>query len=258
MILTKRIKAGIRRLLPRTCDQIDSRIRQRQYARRNAMAHAYIKQYGMAVQHGPFAGMHLIPEMIDRGALPLLVGSFEEELHGALLARQQYRTIINIGASFGYYSVGLALLNPAAHVHAFESDAPTGMLCSQLAKVNNVYERLTVHGLCTAESLVALPIVDPCLIVCDCEGAEYDILKPDNVPLLARASVIVELHARPNVDIEAFLAGFATTHNIIRYHHTARDAARYRTLSLFSRRYHQLALTEFRWRGLQWAHLTPR
>ena len=76
--------------------------------------------------------MKLVPEMIDRLALPLLVGCYEEELHHVIVRLSGYRTVVNIGSSHGYYAVGLALRMTEANVLAFDIDRSTHQICRKL------------------------------------------------------------------------------------------------------------------------------
>src|SRR5581483_851837 len=81
------------------------------------------QEFGYTVQSGPFAGLRL-PEMAAREQLgPFLLGTYESEIAAAweLVLAGSYPQIVDIGAAFGYYAVGLARRYPAAAVVAFDT-----------------------------------------------------------------------------------------------------------------------------------------
>src|SRR5687768_16482969 len=67
-------------------------------------------ELGSQVLDGPFAGLALSALARAEHIGPYLLGTYEAELHdtwGRLLKRE-YNEIIDVGANFGYYAVGLA------------------------------------------------------------------------------------------------------------------------------------------------------
>src|SRR5688572_13258456 len=75
------------------------------------------------VLHGPFKGMRFRQD--DRPViLSCLLGIYELELHPVIRQIEleiRPRTVIDLGAFFGYYAIGLALLLPEAHGIAYEA-----------------------------------------------------------------------------------------------------------------------------------------
>ena len=69
-----------------------------------------IERFGSRVQSGPFCGMSLSEPTQREHLGPFLLGTYEAELHPWIeqALRQQYRAVLDIGAKFGYYAVGLA------------------------------------------------------------------------------------------------------------------------------------------------------
>jgi SAM-dependent methyltransferase len=159
------------------------------------VAAALIERNGPIVQGGPFAGMRLPAETSWGFLPPLLVGSYEEELHPIieeLIATAPTR-IIDVGCAEGYYAVGLARRLPQADAYAFDIDPRAQLLAGETAKANAVDERVHIGGRCTAERLNEL-ITTETFVIVDCEGCETELLRPDRAPSLRRASVLVELH----------------------------------------------------------------
>ncbi len=176
------------------------------------------------VSQGPFRGLRVV-ELGDCSAiLPKLVGTYESELVPALetICRSDCDRIVNIGAAEGYYAVGMALRNPRAQVVGFEISASARHFLRRLARRNGVSGRIVIRSECTLEALGdALAGARRPAVICDCEGAEDRLLRPDRIEPLRRAFIVVETHDGLETD-EGILEGitgrlherFAATHGI--------------------------------------------
>jgi hypothetical protein len=239
---------------------------QSRFGRYPRLARRFIRRHGLVVSGGPFAGLRYPRRAAVGRIVAKLIGSYEEELHGALeeVLRESPRTVVNIGSAEGYYAVGLARALPGARVHAFEADAGRRALCGELARANAVEDRVVLHGTCTAADLARLGEAAD-LVVCDCEGGETEVLRPDLVPWLREARLLVELH-------EAFVPGtrdtlaarFAPTHTVLLVPEASRDPTRYPALLYLGGAEVPEALDEHRKDGrgrplhMEWAVMTPR
>lgn len=222
--------------------------------------HSFVARHGLVVQAGPFAGMRYVPHAAGSSLLPKLIGSYEAELHGVLAeaVRADHRLIVDIGCAEGYYAVGLALRLPRAQVHAFDIDPRARRLCEELARANDVAGRVSVGGECDIERLRALT-AERALIVCDCEGCELHLLRPDLIPGLAGSDLLVELHDLIDPRITpTILSRFAATHDIALLSSTSRDPSAYSTLEGFSDWERRVAVAEFREQQMQWAFMRPK
>jgi hypothetical protein len=193
--------------------------------------------------------------------VPKLLGSYELELHSivAEAVNQRFATIINVGCAEGYYSVGLALKLVEARVHAFDQDPSFRHLCSRMAKLNQVDERISIHGIATAEELRVLVQNDSVLIICDCEGCELDVLDPAIVSGLVSSSILVELHDFVNPTISKIvMSRFQQTHMIKVMESKRRDPRGYDELKTLPEQDAALAVTEFRPEPMRWAWMKPR
>jgi hypothetical protein len=96
-------------------------------------------------------------------------------------------------------------------------------------------------------------------VVCDCEGAERDVLRPDVAGALARADLLVEVHDNVDPSLSRLLrARFESTHEIRAVHpapRRARDCPAARFLGPRARHY---AVVEPRAAGCHWLHMTAR
>ncbi len=180
------------------------------------------EEHGLVVQSGPFQGMKYLPEMltsedvVQHALLAKILGSDESELHGTLtsLLGKKYERIISIGCSEGYYSIGTALRFRGAQIFAFDTDPHARKLCERMARLNGVADRVTVEGECSTEHLRELA-TGSSLVICDCEGCEIGVLRPDLVPGLRTCDLIVELHDCYNPEISRVVPDrFHETHKL--------------------------------------------
>ena len=225
-------------------------------------------RHGLVVQGGPFAGMVYVASTVSafsqgvvcKSALvPKLLGSYEAELHQivAKLLKTRYPTVVNIGCGEGYYAVGFALRLPGARIYAFDTDPPARNLCAELAHANGVEARVIVAGECDHHRLAALTL-ERALIVCDCEGCELDLLRPDLVPGLKACDIVVELHdfIDPRIS-EIVLSRFEASHKIRLVESTERDPSNYSVLRNLAARDQRLAVNEFR-PHMEWAFMRSK
>ncbi len=184
------------------------------------------------IKAGPFKGVRFGGESVWGGIAPYLVGSYECELHETIeaLVAKGYRTVIDIGCAEGYYAIGLAVRLEEAEVFAFDIDPRARSVCSATAAANGVASRVHVRGACDTHTLEA--VVQPgALVVVDCEGAELELLRPDLVPGLCEADLVVELHdfVDPSISGE-IIKRFSPTHDIHLIDVTSRDPRQFSAL----------------------------
>jgi len=149
------------------------------------------------VIQGPFQGMRYISVAYCSEVLPKLLGTYECELEPAIegICRAGCDRIIDIGAAEGYYAVGMALRNSEALIIAFEMNPTARFYLRRLARCNEVTDRIQIEGACDTETLrEALEDAHLPAVICDCEGAEEGLLRPNRVDSLRRALILVETH----------------------------------------------------------------
>jgi hypothetical protein len=217
----------------------------------------------LAVADGPFAGMRYTAEAAGSSLPPKLVGSYEAELVPflELAVERGWGTVINVGCAEGYYAVGLARRMPAATVLAFDADPQARALCTQLAELNAVSERVIVGGAVDAETLARhVEAAGPRTgVICDCEGAELWLLREEDAPRFAQADLIIELH-----DFAVPGCGDEIVRRLSRTHYVSRIAARHRRgdettyLRRLPDRLRTFAADENRPPGMEWAVCVPR
>ncbi len=156
---------------------------------------------GFVVASGPFKGMRYVDRRGHNWAgimyadSPLLLGSYEAELHEVIedAVSRSYARVVDIGSAEGYYAIGLALRLPSAEIYAFDSNPVARQLCSKMAQLNGVENRVRIDAEATPERLREV-ITPGTLVICDCEGCEREVLNPEQIPGLLEADMIIELH----------------------------------------------------------------
>jgi hypothetical protein len=167
--------------------------------KRSVVAPSLLEQLKQSetVVGGPFKGMRYHNEAVCGAAAPKIMGVYESELAPFLLkwSAIPFQRIINVGAGEGYYAVGCAMLWPHATVTAFETSEEGRALLARNVALNGVRSRVKIMGHCEQEQLHAAMLNSQrSLLVMDVEGAEGRLLNPTNIPGLANAHIIVEIH----------------------------------------------------------------
>ena len=225
------------------------------------VAPLYLEKYGLRVIDGPFKDMLYIDEAAGSALLPKLIGSYERELEEVInhILATEYKTVIDVGCAEGYYAVGLGLrLLGAPTIHAFDTSRDAQKLCSKLASVNKVTDRIIIEGTCDSERLQKT-IDGKSLVFCDCEGYEIELLQPSVAPALKSADILVELHDlfKPGIT-PTILERFQDSHDIQLIDAVERNPEDYPAINFLSLRQQQIALSEDREGPMQWAFMTPK
>ena len=96
------------------------------------------------------------------------------------------------------------------------------------------------------------------LVICDCEGAEVDLLNIDEIESLKQCDILVELHdfLRPNVTA-TLTQRFEKSHEIQLVDSAKPDVSLYPALKILTPQQREIALDE-RAEPMQWAWMTPK
>jgi predicted RNA methylase len=174
------------------------------------------------VLNGPFKSMKY-PSIDSFGTTvyPKLLGSYEKELH-PFLDRMKYiefETIVDIGCAEGYYAVGMAIKFRVNRVIAFDTNPKAQLMCSEMAKLNSISEKIVISGTCLTKDLLDLDTNKTHLIISDCEGYEYQLFTKELAFHLKKSYFIIEIHHGSNINIEKTLENcFQDTHIIEKAH----------------------------------------
>jgi len=175
-----------------------------------------LKLQGTVVMQGPLAGMDFLPQSAEGCHIAKLLGCYEQPLQPFIenAITSAYPIILNIGCAEGYYAVGMARRMPNTQVLAFDLNHTAQEVCAILAKKNSVSDRVKVGALFKPEEFETYRN-QKVLVLCDIEGAEKDLLNPDNAPALKGMDIIVESHEGllPGIT-QTLIDRFKATHQI--------------------------------------------
>jgi hypothetical protein len=206
-----------------------------------------VERFGSQVQEGPFAGLILTAMTHVEQIGPYLLGLYESELHEAwdIVLRGQYTQIIDVGAKFGYYAVGLARKYPHASVVAFDTDWWARKAVREMAAANGT-GNVEVKGFCSPD-WITQQIQEAAFLISDCEGYEAVLFGPSVIPRLRSATLIIETHDCfvPGVS-DKLRAAFGETHAVRVYGDEAGRKSTTCPLDFLTEPERQLAVREVR------------
>ena len=176
----------------------------------------FLKNEGTKVLKGPLAGLDFLESSAEGCHVAKLLGCYEQPLHPHMqkILLGQYTKIINIGCAEGYYAVGFARAVPNLISLAFDIDNSAQNACRQLARKNNVSNRVEIGGRFEPKDFEKYAD-EAALIFCDIEGGEQELLDPRLSPSLRQLDIIVESHEclRPGIT-QTLISRFDTTHEL--------------------------------------------
>jgi hypothetical protein len=156
------------------------------------------KKLGNTVRYGAFNGLRLSDDVWwgkhDIGNK--LLGQYEYHVVQQLVELSQtYDCLIDIGAADGYFAVGAAKAGLFSKIVCFEIGEEGRRIIRNTAQLNEVADRVIVNGIATEESLgQVIEACGPAAILCDIEGAEFDLLTEKLLNMTRDCTFIVELH----------------------------------------------------------------
>lgn len=216
------------------------------------------------VHTGPFRGMTIVPKVTwgDGDIAAKLLGIYEDELHPFInnVSISRPDLVINVGCAEGYYAIGLARMLPTVSVIAVDINKDCADICQENSEVNNTTNvKVVLQEVDTAWLSENLKSSQRPFIVMDCEGAELDLLNFDQVPELAKTSVLVECHDCIIPEITNTLRKrFQDTHTIFQKDQTYKDAYQFDFLKQFSDCDKWALVHEGRPSTMSWLYMTPK
>lgn len=218
--------------------------------KRRRLLFEYTNKYGWIINRGPFKGQLVTQNKNER--LPILIGSYEEEIHEWIerIILTPYSTIINIGAGTGLYAVGFARRMSDVQILAYEEGERNREICKKNAILNDVQDRIEIRGICTPDELenaIENHANERILIVCDCEGCEFELFRSPYLPTLKSVDLLIELHRHKNVhSADLFISNLKNDHRVEIMEAREKNPSNYPELSFLSQSDQILALIERR------------
>jgi hypothetical protein len=186
--------------------------------RRDVLAAAQQLFPDNAVSAGPFKGLRYAGWSGHGSAVyAKLLGTYEAELHPFVekIIAVTPKLVIDVGCAEGYYAVGLARRLAGAKVVAADSSERARQMCSEMACLNNVLDRVETMGVLDREGLLKFTEHPGGCLICDCEGGEKGLLDEEVLTKLSSWFLLVEMHEYLVPGIEDRLIGLAAlTHDV--------------------------------------------
>lgn len=234
-------------------------------ARRLQLNTLVYQRLGGVVRYGPLAGMRLIEASSwgnDKAAK--LLGFYEHELMAALVpALGPDKLFVDIGAADGFYAVGLLKAGLAERCIAFELTPAGRQVIEHTAAAMGLAERIQIHGACDEALLQrTLECLDRSRLVllCDVEGAEFEILSESVLAGLAGAHLFIEIHDHGAYGPERYAAlreRAARWFRVEEIHKAGRNPYHYAELRDLDDTDHWLVCSEGRDPDQKWLALRP-
>lgn len=170
--------------------------------RRRRVSKSLFDRYDGEVQRGPFAGIRMDRHnSASKGQLGLKIfGLYESVVVEAIEQFGPFTDFINIGACDGYFTLGLLKSGLAKRSICFETVKSRQKAIRRYAENNDLGDRVVVLG--TANEQIGRQIAEhefkphDSLVICDIEGAEFDLLTENFLHQLEGSTMIIELHDR--------------------------------------------------------------
>ena len=154
------------------------------------------------VKAGPFKGLKMTGSgNTSAGTLGAKIfGLYEQEVIRELQGLLPCATLVNFGAADGHFPLGLLKAGLVDQAICFEMSAEGQREIAENATVNGLSDRVVIQGAVVGgvhDTLAALGVLpSQTLILCDIEGAEFEVLSDAFFAWAKGAQLVVELHDR--------------------------------------------------------------
>jgi hypothetical protein len=168
--------------------------------RRKMLARSIFDRYDGVVQIGPYAGMKLGDRSnISQGPLGLkILGLYESLIVEKICSIKNFDDFINFGAADGYMALGPLFNTSCKRAICFEMTEEGRNAVKRNAKINNIFDALIIKGKVDQDVISSLSQLEinpsRSVVLCDIEGAEFEVLTKEVFTFLHGATIIVELH----------------------------------------------------------------
>lgn len=167
------------------------------HRKRMKLTYALTQQMNNVVRYGLFKGFKFKHHRDWNGNMYL--GLYEKEVLDYLhTIPRRYRTLINLGASDGYYAAGSVIAGIFNQSYCFELSKEGRENIKNNARLNSIKHKVKIYGLAD-NNFVELLLQDGAklsqsVMICDIEGNEFELLNSKVLSLLKRTIIIVEIH----------------------------------------------------------------
>ena len=209
---------------------------------------------GLKVQSGPFREMRLPPALLREHLAPYLLGCYEHELHVEIERMISLRPscLVDIGAKFGYYAVGMAMRVPGIRLIAFDTDPWARRMIRDTAKLNDV--RIEVMSFCS-RSWLSQELPERSFVISDCEGYEATLFSEPLAGGALSSHFLVETHDH---EVEGATAKVKSS---LDAHHEVREIFQEHVpcaVPFLTEKEAEIAVSDLRPSGQRWLYAEPK
>jgi hypothetical protein len=221
------------------------------------------------VAYGPFKGLRLGSDNwwcdIDRAAMLLAI--YEKEILDSVhCTPASHKTFINLGAAEGYYAIGAVLNGKFDFCYCYEATQKGRECILSNAVLNNVAEKLKVHGIATNGFYETLRVqgvdLSKSVVLSDIEGYEFEIFDQDAFSAFSGSIILLEMHDLYFDDgaeqLEKLKAAASTYFKITELVTGARDLSIFPELRSLNDNDRWLICSEVRGQLGRWLRLDPK
>jgi hypothetical protein len=217
-----------------------------------------IERFGNKVLHGPFTGIAISPEARREHVSPYLLGVYESELNEAWASifQMKFSQMLDVGAKFGFYAVGLAQRFPGVPVLAFDPDPWARRATQEMSAANAA--PVQVLGYCSPEWMRE-NLQKNSFILSDCEGYEATLFGTGDIPNLASATMLIEIHEQCSPGVARLIEeAYSKTHTVVTIASRTEGSECPPELAFLSEDERYMATNEYRAAEQAWMFLTPK
>ena len=176
------------------------------------------ENYGGEIAFGLFKGVKINKYSAWSGARdigPKILGLYENQIL-KWVQQKKFDLFIDIGASDGYYALGMLHSKTALKAITFEISAEDRKIAKTSAILNNVDDKILIKGEAISPEIIQiLNKFSNGLIIIDIEGGEYSLITRELLEAAKYFHFIIEIHNTTHPDIKTNLVNYCNEfHNI--------------------------------------------
>ena len=211
--------------------------------RRTYLSKYFDRKYNSTILYGEFKGLKLSKNpwgITDRASM--IFGIYEREVTQFLkkIPHAFKKNLINLGASDGYYPIGLIYNQSYKKAYCFEINELSRQAIKDNSIINKVDKSIKIFEKADKNFYKYLPeaIVNNSSLLVDIEGAEFDILTEKVLKKFSNSILLIELHyhlrEENDQNVKVFNKNIDMIFNKKFFTTSARDLSQFPELSNFT------------------------
>ena len=155
-------------------------------------------KFSNTIAYGVFKGMKMSDKVWwgKYDVASKILGQYESHVIDKIVQlSNECDTFIDIGAADGYFAIGAVKSELYSKSICFELSEIGQKVIIENSKLNDISDSVAVYGVATEDSIKdILSQNEKAVVLCDIEGAEFDVLTVGMLEVLKNCSIIIELH----------------------------------------------------------------